>query len=79
MPRPLLGITDQLGKPAVKPSPAAGVELRLDACSQKGVAETNTLVIELNYPRRFRSSKPPAHGRGVGCHALNDRDSRLAE
>ena len=79
MPRTLLRIADQLCEPAVERSAPAGVEFRLDACSQKGVAETNTLIIELNDRRSLRDAKPPAHGGGVGCHGLDDRDRRLAE
>ena len=79
MPGALLGIADQLREPAMERSPPARVELRLDARSQQGVAEANTLVIELQDRRSLCCAKPPAHCRGVGCHRLDDRDRGLAE
>ena len=79
MPGALLRIADQLREPAMQRSPPARVELRLDARRQQGVAETNTLVVQLQDRRSLGCAKPPAHRRRVGCRRLDDRDRRLAE
>ena len=79
MPGALLGVADQLREAAMERSPPARVELRLDARGQQRVAETNTLVVQLQDRRSLRRAKPPEHRRRVGGHGLDDRDRRLAE
>src|SRR5437660_6837791 len=47
VPGALLGVTDQLREAAMERPPPARVDLQLDARGQQRVAETNTLVVQL--------------------------------
>ena len=75
----LLRVADELREAAMQRSPSTRVELRLDTRCKQGVAEADTLLVQLHDRRGLGRAKPPAYRRPLRRNRFDDRDRRLAE